>query len=135
MLDCCHEPDLSEQLWNTLITRVELPAAIAELLESSLASETLLDSRRLYSRKPLRSIAIASCGQQRLACYAKDISRLGVGFYAPVNLLPKKLVSLWFPSGRSVQLLITRCRRVGAACFECGGVFHSAANNLNAPRP
>jgi hypothetical protein len=125
MLDLSHETALSEQVWQTLESRTELPESLQYFLQKQGGSAVTADCHRRYARTPLRRIAIAVIGDKRHACFAKDLSRMGIGFYAPVNLLPKQNLQLWLPSGKTVVLRVTRCRRIDAACYEIGTVFAS----------
>ncbi len=126
MLGISHETKLSVQLWKSLPSRASLPCPLEEFLDIQIGQRAVFNSKRLHARKPLRTAAIALLADGLHACYVKDISRMGVGFYAPINLLPKKIVRLWLPNGKILQLSITRCRRRCDNCFECGGTFHLA---------
>lgn len=132
MLGILHETKLSEELWRSLPRRAALPCSIEDYFDVVAGQPRVFDSRRLYNRKPLRSIAIAQLEEELYACFTKDVSRIGVGFYAPINILPKKLVRLWLPGDNTVQLSLSRCRRRGDACFECGGLFQFSSEF---PRP
>lgn len=125
MLDLSHETALSEHLWQTLESRTNLPESLQDLLQRNGGDVVTADCQRRYVRTPLRRIAIAVVGDARHACFAKDLSRMGIGFYAPVNLLPKQLLHLWLPGGKTVALSVTRCRRISAACYEIGTIFGS----------
>jgi hypothetical protein len=59
----------------------------------------------------------------RHACLTKDLSRKGLGFYAPVNFLPRKTVLVWLPNGEKLSVRVTRCRRLGEHCYEAGASF------------
>lgn len=127
MLGISHEGKLSEQLWKTLPSRVVLPFPLEDFLDVQIGQRAVFNSKRLHARKSLRTVAIAIIQDKLHACYAKDVSRMGVGFYAPINLLPRKIIRLWLPNGKILPLSITRCRRRSDACFECGGTFHLTA--------
>ncbi|TWU22620.1 hypothetical protein Pla144_40800 [Bythopirellula polymerisocia] len=127
MLGISNETDLNEQVWQSLTSRTVLLCSFEEYLQSERDQPFIIESKRLYARRSLHKIAIAMLGGNRHACFAKDISRMGVGFYAPINILPKKKVTLWFAGGKVLQLSITRCRRLGDKCFECGGTFQLPA--------
>ncbi|QEG37312.1 hypothetical protein Pr1d_46530 [Bythopirellula goksoeyrii] len=123
MLDISHETKLSEEVWQSLLSRTVLPRPIEETLRDPSIKQTRPDSKRFLARRPLHKIAIAKIGDELHACFAKDLSRMGVGFYSPINILPKTLVTLWLPGNKTLQLAITRCRRRGESCFECGSTF------------
>ncbi len=125
MLDVSHETALNEQVWLALTSRTQLPESLQDYLQKNGGDVVTADCQRRYARTPLRRIAIARVGDQLHACYAKDLSRMGIGFYAPVNLLPKQALQLWLPSGKTVPLRVTRCRRMAAACYEIGTIFDS----------
>ncbi len=119
MLDISHETKLSEQVWKSLPIRAVLPCPIEEFPDAPTASLAIFDSKRLHNRRPLRTIAIVLLGEERFACFTKDVSRMGVGFYSPVNLLPKKIVTFWLSGDKMLPLSITRCRRlVGQRHFD-----------------
>jgi hypothetical protein len=132
MLDLSHETALSEQLWNTLESRTVLPESLQGYLQKQGGDVVLAGCQRRYIRTPLRKTAIALVGDQRHACFAKDLSRMGIGFYAPINLLPRQLLQLWLPNGKVVPLRVTRCRRIDVSCYEIGTIF--AANSEKKPK-
>ena len=124
MLDLSHETALSEQLWQALESRTLLPESLQGHLQKH-GDVVTANCQRRYARTPLNRIAIALVGDQRHACFAKDLSRMGIGFYSPVNLLPKQVLQLWLPSGKTVPLRVTRCWRMATACYEIGTIFDS----------
>jgi hypothetical protein len=123
MLDIDHARQLSESHWKLLAAQTHLPRAVAEYFAAKPAEATRLDSRRQFHRKPLRGIAILLTDDQRHAAVTKDLSRAGIGFFAPIHLFPKKIVELWLPSSRILRLRVTRCFRIGPDCFMCGSTF------------
>ena len=125
MLDICDATTLSEEAWRELASRTELPCSWQEYVTSGGVSHTKADSTRKYCRVSLRSIAIVIDGDQQHAAYAKDVSKSGLGFYSPVNLLPRTIVSLWVPGRALLRLRITRCRRLGERSYECGSVYEA----------
>ena len=135
MLDICHASTLSDHGWQTLSSRTVLPHSISECVEFGECLDYWTESKRLYNRKDLKTIAILLFAGKQHACFAKDVSRIGVGFYAPLNLLPKKLVRLWLPSDKILQLSITRCRRLGPSCFECGGSYCFTEDSIEVRQP
>ncbi len=70
----------------------------------------------------MRGKAVLKRSAKLLGVYTKDVSRQGVAFLSPVPLLPKERVKLQLPA-IELSLEVTRCRRIEAACFECGGKF------------
>ncbi len=134
MLGLGHETALTEQDWQALESRTRLPASVRDGLQKHGHDGAMAGCQRRYVRLPLHKYAILIAGDVQHACYAKDISRLGIGFFAPLNLLPKTIVQLWLPHGKIVQLRVTRCRRLDANCYEIGTVFYCELSKLKKPR-
>lgn len=128
MLDLSDAPQLSERTWLTLPERAKLPCSLRAYMAGGGEDRVRAASRRRYQRASLRSIAIGMTGDDALALYMKDVSRMGVGFYAPKNLLPQTLLKVWLPTGRMLSVKLTRCRRLGEGCFECGAAFDFGAD-------
>jgi hypothetical protein len=126
MLGVSNETQLSEAHWQTLPSRVELPNELAAVPSASTREGAKADCQRRYARMLVHSPAIAESDDVCHACFTKDISRNGVGFYSPVNLLPKKALRLWLPSGNIFNLRVTRCRRLAERCYEVGTRFVGA---------
>jgi hypothetical protein len=124
MLGLGYEATLTEQDWHALSSRAQLPESLRDYFEKNDAQRVMVDCQRRYTRQILHNRAIMLVGNVRHACYTKDISRMGIGFYAPMNLLPKTILQFWLPYGRIMQLRVTRCRRLDALCYEIGTVFH-----------
>jgi hypothetical protein len=123
MLDVDHARQLSGSQWKLLAAQTQLPLGAANYFAAKPLAVTRIDSRRQFHRKPLRGIAILLVGDQRHAAFTKDLSRTGIGFFAPIHLFPKKLVELWLPTSRILRLRVTRCFRIAPECFLCGSVF------------
>ena len=83
-------------------------------------------SRRRLFRTPLRTIAIIVQGTTPHAAYIRDLSRVGIGFYSPITLLPRKQVWICLPGRRVLLYRVVRCRRMGSNCYECGAILHGA---------
>ncbi|GEM_PF-1962142 len=124
MLDLGNERVLTEHDWHALESRTQLPASVRDCWLRYGQDGVMASCQRRYARQPLHKYAILLADGVQHACYAKDISRLGIGFFAPLNLLPKAIVQLWLPHGQIMQLRITRCRRLDANCYEIGTVFY-----------
>jgi hypothetical protein len=58
-----------------------------------------------------------------LGAFTKDVSRQGIGFLSPVQLLPMEHIGLLLANGTEYALEVSRCRRVDQDCFDCGGRF------------
>ena len=125
MLGVDDATEMNEQLWAELPSRVVLPEEVANSLRGSAHDYVPPDCQRRYARKPLSSIAIVVAGEARHACCTKDVSRLGLGLYSPVNFLPKQLVQLWLPNGNTFGLRVVRSRRLAERCYEVGTRFYA----------
>jgi hypothetical protein len=125
MLDLSHERELSEELWHSLSSKTELPTAIRDSLWKHGNEGVMVGCHRRYARVPLHNIAIAVDGDVKHACFAKDISRNGIGVYAPINFMPKKIFALWLPHGKIIRVQVARCRRLAAHCYEVGTIYYS----------
>jgi hypothetical protein len=123
MLDIGDATTLTEADWHQLTSRAQLPCSWQEYAAGAGAVRTKPDSTRQYCRIALRSIAIVLCDDQVHAVYTKDVSRRGMGFYSPVNLLPRTCVRIWVPGRSLLGLRVSRCKRLGDRCYECGTLF------------
>jgi hypothetical protein len=119
--------------WQELPVRTRLPWPWRKFVTDVGLGRAWPQTRRQYERAPLRVQVILSMGGVDYAGYAKDISRLGVGFYSPIHLLPKQAVEMRLLNGKTMTLRIARCRRIGPQCFECGSLF-DLASKKPAPR-
>jgi hypothetical protein len=128
MLDLLDATTLTEASWQELASRAELPCTWQEYVAAGTAQPIQNDTRK-YCRIPLRSIAIVLSGEQAYAAYAKDISKVGIGFYSPVNMLPRDFVRVWLPGHSLLRVRLARCRRLRDRCFECGGLFEAVAQS------
>lgn len=135
MLDLCNSRELIEQQWKSLDLRPELPGKEGEeYWDQSGPMRIHSESQRRYNRFYLRGIGIVHYQQQDLAVYVKDLSRMGVGFYSPVQLFPCDSVELQLPGQRTLRLQITRCLRIQERCFDCGTVFSLSSDCNGAVR-
>ena len=57
------------------------------------------------------------------AVYPVSISRGGLAFLHSEALYPCEKFRIQFPDGRSCEIEVARCRRVGDRCFEVGARF------------
>ena len=114
---------LIDELWETTAAKVELPESLKSQFFAVRGAEPVFhDNRRSYHRYYMRGKAVLKRSAKLLGIYTKDVSRQGVAFLSPVPLLPKERVKLQLPTVE-LSLEVTRCRRIEAACFECGGKF------------
>jgi len=127
MLGLCDATELDQRRWQELPLRTQLPWSWRKYVTEIGLERTWSESRRRYARAPLRAPLILVVAGEAYAAYGKDISRLGVGLYSPTPLLPKQSVSAELLGGKKLSLRVTRCKRVGPQCFECGTLFETAA--------
>jgi hypothetical protein len=121
-LDIAHDKQLIEELWESAATKVRLSESLRQFMEQQGAMPVYHDNRRAYHRYFMRGKAVMLRGDATLAAYTKDVSRQGIGFLSPVQLLPKERIRLRVPKAQ-LSLEIARCRRVDQGCFECGARF------------
>ena len=129
MLDLRNSRELIEYHWNSLDLRSELPCSEKEYWNRSGPVSVQANSQRRYNRTYLREIGILHSKEGDLAVYAKDLSRMGIGFYSPVQLFPCDRVELQIPGKILLNLKIVRCLRIRDRCFDCGTVFGFSTDN------
>jgi hypothetical protein len=123
MLGRDHDQKLINRLWACATATAQLPEAMSkDFFAHRGPMESHFDNKRNYHRYYLRTKALVKRGQAVLGTYTKDVSRQGVGFLSPVQLLPKERVILHLPTAE-LSLEVARCRRVDQGCFECGARF------------
>ncbi|MEM9353341.1 MAG: PilZ domain-containing protein [Planctomycetota bacterium] len=117
---------VTKDQWSLLTVRADLPCSPDEYFDQSGPLKTVNDTRRRFHRIFLRSVAVIWNGETALAGYARDVSRMGVGIYSPVQLFPGDIIHLGLPGKPPISLEITRCIRRRERCYECGSVFRTA---------
>lgn len=123
MLERRNERSVMERMWESAGAKVRLPETLRQgFFAPQGPLPTHFENKRQYHRYYMRGKAVLKRGDEVLGTYTKDVSRQGVGFYSPVQLLPKERVQLRLPSVE-LSLEVTRCRRVDKECFECGARF------------
>jgi hypothetical protein len=123
MLDINHDKQLIDTLWESAASKVRLTESLQKLFFDPHGAMPLFhDNRRAYHRYFMRGKAVVLRGDATLAAYTKDVSRQGIGFLSPVQLMPKERVKLRLPTTQ-ICLEIARCRRMDQGCFECGARF------------
>lgn len=127
MLDLRNSRELVEYHWQSLEVRAELPCDKDEYWNCSGPMRVQTHSQRRFHRYYLREMGIVHRDGQDLAVYTKDVSRMGVGFYSPIQLFPCDWVQLQLPSKKTLSLQVTRCLRIRDRCFECGSIYGSLA--------
>jgi hypothetical protein len=123
MLDISHEGNLIADVWDALDKKARLPVDEAEFLAPKGPTPSIFGNQRSYHRFYLRGKALVKRNKTVLGVFTTDISRRGLGFLAPVQLLPKEKIRMHVPGAKELQLEVARCHRVDEACFECGANF------------
>jgi PilZ domain len=123
MLGRGNEQKLIDELWECAAQKAKLPEAMSKDFFTRRGAMTQhFENKRNYHRYYLRAKAILKRNSTVLGSYTKDVSRQGIGFLSPVQLMPKERVRLHLPSAE-LSLEVARCRRVDEGCFECGARF------------
>jgi hypothetical protein len=123
MLGRGHGQQLLADLWELTEVKVQIPSPLADgFLTTQGPAATYFDDKRAYQRFFLRGKAVLKRSGSLMGAYTKDVSRQGVGFLSPVQLMPRERVKLSLPSAE-LQLEVSRCRRVDKDCFDCGARF------------
>jgi PilZ domain len=112
-----------DDLWQATTAKVELPEPLKQQFFGAHGPGPIFhDNKRSFHRYYMRGKAVLKRGKSLLGTYTKDVSRQGVAFFSPVQLLPKERVKLRV-SAAELSLEVTRCRRLDPKCFECGAKF------------
>ena len=123
MLERGHEQKMIDDLWECATAKVQLPAPMSKDFFARRGAMPLWqENKRAYHRYYMRGKALLKRGNAVLGSYTKDVSRQGVGFLSPVQLMPKERVKLHLPTAE-LSLEVARCRRVDQGCFDCGARF------------
>jgi hypothetical protein len=123
MLDVHNDELVVGELWEAAPKKVTLSDSFRKAFFAPHGAMPMFhDNRRAYHRYFMRGKAVVLRGGITLAAYTKDVSRQGVGFLSPVQLMPKEKVKLRLPTAQ-LSLEVARCRRVDQGCFECGARF------------
>ena len=123
MLELDHGQKLMNDLWEATPSKVELPDSLRpRFFEVKGPVPLFHDNRRTYHRYFMRGKAVLKRGTSLIGTFTKDVSRQGVAFLSPVQLMPKERVTLRVPAAE-LSLEVTRCRRLDPKCFECGARF------------
>lgn len=124
MLDVSDEKRVVEELWAAAKIRVKLPMLTAKyFFEPKGPMPCHTNSRRSFHRFYMRSKAVLIQDTTIYGGYTTDVSRQGIGFLSPRELMPKSKWTLKLPGGAEYELIVTRCRRENDNCFACGGRF------------
>jgi hypothetical protein len=122
MLDLDHGQNLMEDLWEMVETKVSAHQLGKDFFAQNGAADARDENQRAYHRYFMRGKAILKRGNSLFGGFTKDVSRQGIGFLSPVQLLPKERVKLRLPV-TELGLEVTRCRRIDKDCFDCGAKF------------
>ena len=124
MLGISHEKGVIEELWQAADACTKLPILTARyFFEPKGPMSSHFSSRRSFHRFYLRGKAVLIQSERTYGVYTTDISRQGIGFLSPRQLMPKEKWTLKLPNGAEYQLQVKRCRRESENCFACGGRF------------
>jgi hypothetical protein len=127
MLDIGHERDLIDDFWALTEAKARLNQPDADYFAFKGPVPQCFESKRRFHRFYFRGKAILYRQDTILGVYTQDVSRQGIGFLSPVQLLPKQRVQMRVVGTNRLQLEVSRCRRVGECCFECGAKFIRSA--------
>jgi hypothetical protein len=124
MLAFSPDHELKPDAWEGADQTVQLPESLATSFFDKRGPMRLHhENNRSYHRYFMRAKALLKRGDLLLGVYTKDVSRQGVGFLSPVELLPLESIELLLPDARALKLVVARCRRLDDSCFECGAGF------------
>jgi len=126
MLDINNAGLTVQDLWDQLSSITTLPEGFTVFDGRAGAAPVHRNCHRRCRRFYLRTKGILLAQDGRHGVYVKDLSRQGIGFLAPLQLFPREEVELLIPGKPRLQLSVTRCRRLGAECYECGTVIQLA---------
>lgn len=127
MLDQRDAATMTDELWETLPVRVQLPLSEADFLSGAAATGFAEYSRRSHRRTQARLRAAVQTSEKWYASYIRDVSSVGLGLVSPIQLFPKDRVDVWIPEEQPLELIIRRCRKLDRECFQCGGLFTRGA--------
>lgn len=123
MLALGHERELASPSWDTCDRKARLPVHLASrFFEEQGAMPVHFDSQRTFHRFYMRGKAMLTRGDERLGAFTKDVSRQGVGFLSPIQLMPLERVRLQIRT-TELALEVARCRRISEQCFEIGARY------------
>ena len=123
MLERSNDKGLVVDVWESATAKVRVPNGLGEQLFAAQGPMPVFyDNKRCYHRYYMRGKSVLKRGGTTLGVYTIDVSRQGIGFLSPLPLLPKEQIELYL-SSRTLNLIVARCRRLGDACFVCGGTF------------
>jgi hypothetical protein len=122
MLEFNDGKKLMEELWEMASAKVDSDSLGKDFFALHGPAQPMGHNNRAYHRHYMRGKAVLKRGSTVFGTYTKDVSRQGIGFISPVQLLPKEQVKLQLPV-TELSLEVTRCRRMEKELFDCGARF------------
>jgi hypothetical protein len=123
MLEVSDDHEVVNRLWETTPTKVQVPEPLrGDFFQRRGPMPVFPDNKRTYHRYFLRGKAVLIRRDAAIGTFTKDVSRHGVGFLSPVQLMPTERIELRVPTAK-LTLEVARCRRISQGCFDCGGRF------------
>jgi hypothetical protein len=122
MLELDDGKKLMDELWAKVTAKVDPSQLAKDFFALHGPSPPMGHNNRAYHRHYMRGKAILKRGDTLIGTFTKDVSRQGIGFLSPVQLLPKERVKLQLPV-TELGLEVTRCSRLDKEFFECGARF------------
>jgi hypothetical protein len=122
MLELDDGQKVMEELWQNAQVKVDQQLLEKDFFAKHGPEPVVGINQRAYHRFFMRGKAVLKRGPTIYGTYTKDVSRQGVGFLSPVQLMPKERVALRLPV-TELGLEVARCRRVDKGCYECGARF------------
>jgi len=123
MLDISLSATVSDQVWNSASAHVALSQTDKKFFAEHGAAPVAENTRRRYCRVFVRGRGIVVRGDKQYGAYTIDVSPMGIGFFAPLQLLPKEKIGIFFEESGLLKIVIRRCVRSGPSCYSCGGEF------------
>ncbi len=123
MLDLSDQCQVTPPAWSEIEYRARVPGAVDEFLNKQGPMPVAPESRRGYHRMYMRTSAVLRYQGEFYAIYMCDLSRTGAGLLSPVQLLPCKLVEVWFADDRMLRVTTKNCLRIDENCYRCGVLF------------
>lgn len=131
MLDRCLSAELMPKLWRSLPSQAMLPLGGAEFYGAEAQQPAFPITRRRFERINVRVPAIMMQEETYHGIYIRDASRMGLGIYSPIQLLPMSEVRIWLPEEDPLILQVRRCVKQQRQCYEVGGEFTEGALTAN----
>jgi hypothetical protein len=111
--------------------RIVLPNDSDAFFASKGPQSSPFAAERQHPRYDYRGKALLVHRNTFYPIYMKDISHSSVGFLHFEQLFPLDAVRLYLSNGTKFDVIVRRCLRLKAQCFECGGQI-DATDRINA---